>query len=375
MQSYTTWPPNAKPAILPALSPVTTQFIANWPAKLGKLRVFAMASVVWGHALISWGKPLPHTSFAETCIIAAAMQLGRFGTVIFFVISGFFLAAKLQQFTVRTYLAYRLRSLIIPWLVFVCLCVVLGVLQSFSLQQIMQMPAQTKFVTLFHFFTGAIFHAAYWFIPVAILSSCLLVSLKKYIFAWWLTLLLLACTIFYSVNLYHGWISVYHTKSLPGYAVFILLGVMLQAKPQPVYNVISSLPWKVIALCLAGTFILSCVEGQYLTARGCNDAYASIRGTNILLSLIIITAFLKANLAQVATPHAEKYTFGIYLVHSILLLQVTPLLRQFVLPALSARNWALLLAIQLAVFIAVYALSLGMVIILKNTPLKFVVGR
>jgi len=101
-------------------------------------------------------------------------------------------------------------------------------------------------------------------------------------------------TFFYSVNLYYAWVSVNHTKSLLGYTFFMWLGVQLRQHIFYVHSVIARISWQGLIAALLTTFALSCAEALHLSTIGCKDAYASIRITNIGLSIVLLIIFLKS---------------------------------------------------------------------------------
>jgi hypothetical protein len=304
------------------------------------------------------------------------MELGRVGTINFFIISGFFFANKIQQFTVVGYLRYRLFSIIIPWLLFVVLFVLMQLVQIVTLPKLfVQNPAATATLA-FNLFIAAIFHAAFWFIPLSILSACLLIVCKKFINTLWFGTLLGGITVFYCINLYHGWVSVNHARSFVGYVFFMWLGVQVKVHLQWVKIFVEKLLWWLLVPAIAVLAMLACREGWVLKSAGCKDAFASIRFSNILLSLLLFAAVLKVpQKAWVGKINPHKYIYGIYLVHSLVLLKLMPLMSKFVLTRHMFGNFGEAILTQLLFFACVVTITYGLVLGIKNSQLRFLIGR
>lgn len=346
-----------------------------YTAKLSTLRFVAICSIVWGHSLLGWDT----RHFTTTSMFAlqtVMIELGRLGTVIFFIISGYFLAGKIGRFNVGQYLVYRSKSIIIPWLIFVFTCVCLQFLHVFSFYQLQHTRLAIVLPVVENLLSGSLFYAAYWFIPVSIISACVLLASHKHIFKIWYVVLLGSITLFYCINLYAGWIDVNHTKSLLGYTFFMWLGVEFKKHIAAIHKIISNIKWRYLVSLVILAFVASCAEGLLLKANGCKDAFASIRFTNIILSLLIFSAFLKnRSLYTFKKLKPEKYVYGVYLIHSIVLLEAIP----FVTALIKAQHWlndvALLLALQLLFFVSVIVLSYLLSVLIKNSRLHFLTGR
>ena len=370
-------PPLAfKWAFLNAPPPVvSTATYKAYASKMDLIRLFAIASIVWGHSLFGWEKQV-FTGFGQQVVQVWLMQMGRIGTVSFFLISGFFFGDKVKTFTVLGYLQYRFFSLIVPWLIFIAIFVVIQLLQILSINKIVSNSTGGTLTLVYNLFTAAIFHAAFWFIPVSIISACLLIVCKKAVNKLWFGVLLGSITLFYSINLYHGWVSANHAKSFLGYAFFMWLGIQLKVYLAYLKALVEKLQWRFLLPAILLSFLLACREAWLLKSIGCIDAFASIRFSNGVVSFFIFLAILKIPKTHwVDTIKPHKYIYGVYLVHSVIILQLMPLLSNFTIKHNLFASIPLAVLFQLLVFGGIMAVTYGVVIAIKNSPLRFIVGR
>ena len=343
--------------------------------KMDIIRLFAIASIVWGHTLFGW----QNKTFASpiyTIIQVVFMQLGRLGTINFFIISGFFFSDKLKKFSVAGYLKYRQYSLIIPWLIFICIFVAVQVCQIYSFQQLAHTNYREVLELLSNLVKAAIFHAAFWFIPVSVFAAIFLIITKRFTNKVWFGLLLFTITLFYCVNLYHGWVSVIHARSFLGYVFYMWLGVQVKNHLQLVKSTIDNISWRTLLVLIPLAFFWACLEGWDLKRIGCSDAFGSIRLSNGTLSILIFMALLKRKtIYSVKKLNPQKYVYGIYLVHSIILLEIMPVIDQFIIQHNMFGNIPLIMTFQVIGFIAVMTAAYLLTIIIKNSKAKFLIGR
>jgi len=349
--------------------------VSYYAAKLNTLRMAAIASIVWGHALLGWEDRV-FTSLPGSFTQLVFIQFGRIGTIIFFVISGFFFAEKLKTLTVPAYIKYRFKSVILPWLLFVFLCVALQFFRVYPAAQILRTPFKLLVSTAGTLLSATIFHAAYWFIPVSIISACLLIIAKKIINKIWFGPALACITLFYQVNLYFGWVPVIHTKAILGYVFFMWLGVQLKNNITRIHSFIKTVRWPLMATVIFLTFLLTCAEGLYLKKAGCLDAFASIRFSNTILSLLIFAVFIKfRTIYRVKKMKPQKYVYGVYLLHSLILLQLVPVTGKIISHYHLFNYLSVMVLLQVGMFCTVLTISYLFAMVLKNSRLHFFVGR
>lgn len=295
------------------------------------------------------------------------MQLGRVGTIPFFIISGFFLTPKFKSFTVGSFLQYRWQTVILPWLFFISLCVVLQSCQVLFNTGVMPSPGKL--------FIAAIFHAAYWFIPVSLFSACFLIAFKKYIDKQWFAFVLVCSTLFYCVNLHYYWVAVNHTKSVIGYTLFMWLGMQFHNHLLLADRLLNRTNFVTIVITTLLLFCISCLEAIYLKRKGCADAFASIRFSNILLSTVLVIVFFKSRRVMLVEKlKPQKYVYGVYLIHSLILLAAAPVILSILVKWSVFKNLPVAFVIQIAVFVIVAMFSYMLSVFLKKSRLYRLTG-
>jgi len=327
----------------------------HFEERMEVIRFFAMASIVWGHCLFSIEKRV-FNNLNDQIVQSVMLQFGRMGTIMFFIISGYFISGKINKFTITGYLRYRAFSLILPWFIFLVLLMAVQLVQMGFFNNISHQNISSTISICYQVMVGNIFHSAYWFVPVAIISALILIVFKKYSHKLWFGLLLAAITLFYSVNLHCGWISANHTKAVLGYTFFMWLGIQLKLHAQLVQQNFEKLSSVLLVIIVLVLFVASCTEGMHLSNIHSEDPYASVRISNSLLSIVLFTLFLKTNfLNSITNLKPQRYTFGVYLVHCIVILFATPFTRNYV--DYTVGNVVYYVSIELAFFISVFTIS------------------
>lgn len=348
---------------------------ANFESRMNVIRTVAMCSVVWGHCLVGLGN-ITFSGLGDRIIQASFLQAGRIGTILFFMISGFLIADKLDRFTLIGYIRYRLRSVILPWIFFVSLIVCIQLINSTSTHDVLTGRKLHLAILTFNFFKGAIFHAAYWFIPVAILSCMILIHFKKYVYKTGFGFILALITIFYSANLYLKWIPDNHTEAFLGYIFFMWLGIQVKRYSLAIRNILNVLPWRLLIPIVAFSFYLAFREGIILSAWHSDDAYASIRLSNIVLSLLIFFSLIKTfRLTGVQFFKPREYAYGIYLIHTIVIMVFTPTVDHAISKFHLNELMPQIIFVRLVLFVFVILISYLAVSVIKRSALCFVIGE
>ena len=333
------------------------------------LRCVAIISIVWGHCLNNIEGQLFTQPIAKL-IQVVMLEAGRVGTVIFFIISGYFLSDKLEKFTCLTYIKYRFSTLIVPWIIS------LSALVSLQLIHIMlnsKNEINGVLGIIINLYKGCIFHAAFWFIPVAVFSAMVLVAFKSISRKFWFGLTLLLITLFYCVNLYFGWVSVNHTRAFAGYIFLMWLGLQFKLYAHIIAGRLTNLNcWLVMAL-FGVFFLIACFEGYYLKALGCKDPFASIRFTNIILSVVLFMLVLKSNRMTWFNYFKPQQTvFGVYLIHCMVITEAIPWLNHL------AKYWAhtpvifILLLTNVLDFIIIITASFILVVYVRKFKIRLI---
>ncbi len=343
---------------------------ARFANRMNIIRVLSMCSIIWRHTLLGW-EDVHVTSGAFFFIQALFIQLGKLGTINFFVISGYFLCDKLESFTIWNYLRSRFFRLIIPWLVFLFLFVAIELIEIMPPHQTLSAILKLAFTLGVSF----LFHSAYWFVPVCIFSAIVLIACKKFINNKWFGLMLLAFSLFYGINLYFGWVAVSHTKAVMGYIFFMWLGIQLKQHLHLVAHFLNKINWNILLPLMAICLIIACFEGIILRNIIPDDAFSTLRISNLVLSTFIFIPLLKSkkmNWLNKLDP--RNHAYGIYLAHCIVISQLTPVINAYISKDNQTINLESSILLEIAFFIVTLSVTYFIVKSIKNSPLKFIIG-
>jgi peptidoglycan/LPS O-acetylase OafA/YrhL len=346
----------------------------DYYGRMNVVRFIAICSVVWGHCLLG----LENRVFSQDSfkiIQAVMLQAGRVGTIMFFIISGFLLFNKIDRFSPAGYVRYRFKSVIRPWAIFLLLLVLVQLFEKLTPREIFAGHLFDAIKLFWALVKGAVFYAAYWFIPVSIISAVMLIALKRYVGKLWFGMILLALSLFYSVNLYKAWIPVNHTEAVFGYLFYLWLGMQINKHIYQVKYVLTRISAIILAIAWLFIFWLACAEGMNLTRMGCADAYGSLRLSNAVLSILLFLILLKSHrLTFVDWLHPRQNTYGIYLVHSFVVMALVPYVNKF----MAAHNLYLKLpgfaVVQIMFFVSVLAITFCIVTIIRHSALRIALG-
>ncbi|AEI49679.1 acyltransferase family protein [Runella slithyformis] len=340
--------------------------------KMNVMRFLAMGSIVWGHCQFI-DSPGVVLSPSTDLIQAVLRQLGRVGTVNFFILTGFFLGDKVMKYTAASYLKRRFQTIIVPWLYFLGIFTIAELIYRNAFKQ---SPGEILIIGT-QLFRGLIFHAAYWFIPVSVVSGVILVLFKKQQEKLGFGLVLLSITLFYNANLYFQWMDSNHTKAIPAYAFFVWLGGKFKTHLVMVDALIRRVSWPVLLTVAAAAFLLATLEGAYLQKLETPDAYASLRLSNSALSLFLFLIVMKTDrLLFINALQPQKYIFGVYLLHTITICVFSNVLDEllFRLPDFTNGIGEYIL-LQCVYFAFIFTLSYTIAVLLKNSALRFLFGK
>src|SRR3954453_20798804 len=86
---------------------------------VSNVRFWSMFAIIAVHSSTAWGIDTGSPAGSEFQI--ALIQAVKFGTIGFYLVSGFLLGERLHRHTARVYLARRLKKVGVPWLVWASL--------------------------------------------------------------------------------------------------------------------------------------------------------------------------------------------------------------------------------------------------------------
>ncbi len=342
------------------------------------IRCIAMMSVVMEHAIASNPRNYIPKSGSEVNIISGLMQFGKFGTICFFLLSGFLIGEKFTDYSPVQYLKRRLDNTFIPWIVWttVFLLVLLiddaviimkfdhGVIHPDVYDKIW---SQVSLVYLF---------SSFWFIPNFLICIMLLLIFKKWLYKNWLGAIFLLFTLAYAVNIYFNWIEPRHSTAVFGFVFFLWLGAKFNRHLGTLEKWVASTPYILwIVLCIA-TYIFSIWEAGELRALHSVDPFNTLRFSNILYSLSCFFLLLRIREFRfISILKPRETTYGIYLLQFIIVYSLLPVFFNPIRDVLDAASFLLIFLYLILRALITYAIAFTLVTLINKTRLKWIVGR
>lgn len=354
----------------------------NW------IRFVAMLSIVYEHCLdindpntpaaeVSLN---PNVHFVNSLSQAQAMpwivQPMKFGTICFFLISGYLLGKHLtSDQTPWTYYRRRLRVVGIPFLIAFGLYFLkhLGVygllIGRYDLSMLTAEFVQNKIWML-------LFMSAYWFIFSFLIALGLFFVFWRHsntaLFGW----ITGAIAVFYGLNVYLGWIEQRHNLAMPAYLFYLWLGVWL-SRHENVIAYIQRMPNRWLIGSVVLWLCVAIVESRYLWNIDSVSPFNTLRLSNQLFSVAFFALLLKNDFSGKLTwlnPRSES--FGIYLYHLYFIEALSILSTYFSFMLYSVNYTGLELAgITVLRWLIIYTLTLLFVKLINMTRFKWLLGN
>src|SRR5579875_2184149 len=138
------------------------------------VRFWSMFAIIAVHSLIIWGI---HTeSRIGWEIQIALVQAMKFGTIGFYIISGFLLGLRVDQGSGYEYFLRRLKSVGVPWLIWASLFTLLPFAQTMLVHR-----GHGDTAGLEHYATNVLLFSPYWFVPNFLFALSMLLLLGRYL--------------------------------------------------------------------------------------------------------------------------------------------------------------------------------------------------
>ncbi len=336
-----------------------------------------MMGIVWEHS--SAISIELYADKSSLIVQSFTLQVFKFVSIAFFLIAGFLINHKFQEYPAKQYLKNRFKNTVKPWLFWVILFMAITILDRFVAWAKGSGGGlfNTDFpLYLYNLVKMVLFFSPYWFILNFLICISILLLFKRYLYKIWLGVLLGLISLVYSVNLHFRWFETTHSAALFGFVFYLWLGVYLNRYFSQFKAIVDRIPWLVIGLALLVTLSMSMAEAFYLLDSGLKDAYNTLRVTNILYSLVAFLALFKMGpISALKSLKPRQTTFGIYLIHFIILERVLPLIFQPLKLDFSQFNIYVNTAITLGRFLFAYIVSIVLTMLLSKTKMKWLVGQ
>lgn len=339
------------------------------------IRCISMIGIVFEHSSVLWGNV--YESTGDRLIQASAIQFFKFATIVFFIISGFLLNHKFTEYSAIGYLKNRFKNTIGPWLFWVMVLVLLNLGHMYFMHIKSDDPLIPLPKFIFDQLTNIIFHTSFWFIFNFLICISILLLFKKYLFNISFGILLGCVSLFYSLNLYFGWIITEHTTALFGFVFYLWLGVYINKYYHIIIGLINRISWFWLITINVMLFAICNAEILFLMDRGSIDSFNTLRVSNILYSIGMFFLLLKVGpiipLQSALKP--RQTTFGIYLIHQIFVFRLLPeIFNPLGIIVVSKMTVLQAVSYTLARFFIVYVLSFLIVSLILRTKGKWIIG-
>lgn len=267
-----------------------------------------------------------YASFYTSMLQVSFLQFFKFATIAFFLIAGFLINHKFTEYTPWQYLKNRFKSTIGPWVLWINVLILVDIINLLFIayflyngERHMPSPFLDYLLSSYYYI---IINTSFWFILNFLICIAILLLFKRFIYNLVFGGILALTSLFYSLNLYHGWIRTQHTTALFGFVFFLWLGAYMNKHIDVLYRFIRGISWLWLVGITTILFLFADLEIIYLKSIGLEDAYNTLRLTNILYSLSFFLILFKIGSIQFVNKifQPRKTTFGIYLIHQLVIL-------------------------------------------------------
>jgi peptidoglycan/LPS O-acetylase OafA/YrhL len=298
--------------------------------------------------------------------LALMVQPFKFGTIGFFLISGFLLGDRLPGSRPLAYLRRRANRIVPAWALWYALQVLFVTGRHLLQDRPLTLGAHRVVATLFDAAGICLTGTALWFVPNFILALTLVVLLGRWLNDLRTGAVLLTFSLFYALNIYGGWVPPKHTEALLGFVFYLWLGAWCALRKEQLQRWIEGVPkvWLFLLIGLAGAAAVA--EFAVLSERHSSDPMNTLRFSNQIYSVLVVILLLQfRRRTWPRSVNVAQTTYGIYLTHSFVVSvsfsAATAILLahgRFLGPAGILVSWLLLaptcylLSLQMASFIA-----------------------
>lgn len=338
------------------------------------IRCISMIGIVFEHSSVLWNDIYANTG--DRIIQASVMQFFKFATIAFFLIGGFLINHKFTEYTPFEYIKNRFRNTIGPWIFWIAVLIILNAIHAYYVHLKFGNPQVVDAGFIASQLKQIIFYSSFWFILNFLICISILLIFKKYIYKLGFGIIWGLISLFYSLNLYYGWIVTEHSTALFGFVFYLWLGVYMNRYYDKVSVYIHKISWFWMIIINLLCFALSNIEIIHLMDSGSKDAFNTLRITNIIYSLSMFALLLKIGplkrIQDFLMP--RQTTFGIYLLHQILIIR---LLAELFRPGkFDVMKMSVLEATGYTIvrFSIIYSLSFILVYLILKTKFKWAIG-
>ena len=280
-----------------------------------------MAAVICLHTTQGYYSALD--SFAMREPIAYVYQLLKFGSIGFFLVSGFLMGERIDQYGPIKYFHRRLRNVFVPW----CVWYFLWCGLKLSADYISGQAPHLNLSYVLSLSADCLLGTAFWFVPNLLIALAIILAFRRYLNRLWLGLIFLLASLFYSANIYGRWTADGHTKAIFGFVFYLWLGAWSTGHYSAIERGLKKVHLGFIFGLVILAFGFAIGESRLLSNLNSSDPFNTLRLSNQIYSVLMVLLILK--LKGTAWPqfvNVREHTFGLYLTHtSVRALLSTPL--------------------------------------------------
>lgn len=337
------------------------------------VRFWSLFSIVFIHCLVAFGNN-PSLNNLYPWVFNSM----KYGTICFYIISGFLLGNKFEELSALDYFKRRLNNTGLPYLI-ALLIFILWVSIGF-------LSGDNKVHDIYSFFKAmamvslhTIFYTNYWFVINLLISLAIILIFKKIIFRKSFIIAIMGATLIYTINVYQNWFEPRHTSALFGFIFYLWLGVYLNYKKKTFFALINKIPFIIFLLTIIILIFTDKCESDYLADIGSIDPFNTLKISNQILSFCIFLLLIKlSNVFSLPQQlNVRKETFGIYLYHSCFIWLLLRLLNHipFIKELMNSKSELIAGVFFIITFILIYISTTVFVKIINKSSLSWILGN
>jgi peptidoglycan/LPS O-acetylase OafA/YrhL len=301
------WANSGSPVAQPAVAKKRPEYLF-----IHTVRFWSMLAIVFLHCAAKFTK----YETVSTPVMSLMVTPFKFGTIGFFLISGFLVGDRLPASDRISYLGRRAKRLIPAWLVWFGLDLFYTTHKDLAAIPVTGLSSGVFFSTVYAAAGRCLTETALWFIPNFMVALTCIVMLRRWLNDLRLGAVLLAVNLFYGVNVYTRWLPSRHTEALFAFVFYLWLGAWCSLRKDRILNWATTRSAWSLSLWACAAAGIGLIEAVILNAHNSPDAFNSLRFGNQIYSVLIIILLLRIRRRSwPAFVNVVETTYGVYLTH------------------------------------------------------------
>ena len=325
-----------------------------------------MVAIVLIHAVAQVNDDMGPIPLAQQSLM---LQPFKFGTIGFFIISGFLVGDRLPASNPLSYLRRRASRLLPAWALWWGLDTLDHTKRTLLHQYRAGLGATAIFDTVRVAAFWVLTVTPVWFVPNLLVALTCVVMLRRWINDMRLGAFFLSLSIFYAVNVHARWIPTRHTEALFGFVFYLWLGAWCAQRKDRVLSWVQARSGGWLAFWTSAAAGVSLVESHVLQAMNNSDFSNVLRFSNQIYSVLIVILLVRIQRRTwPAFVNVAQTTYGIYHTHEIFLGFVGFVVTRIMLASRHVLGPVGIVLMSLIVAPGAYALSLQLTRLFASSP-------